>query len=107
MTDLFSKFDPLIELRRSLLATGQEDPFNLVMERVISPTVAVCNGRETILLGTYNYMGMTFDPDVIEAGKQALDDFGAGTTGSRVLNGTYAGHRAVRSEEHTSELQSL
>ena len=34
MTDLFSKFDPLIELRRSLLATGQEDPFNLVMERV-------------------------------------------------------------------------
>ena len=95
MTDLFSKFDPLIELRRSLLATGQEDPFNLVMERVISPTVAVCNGRETILLGTYNYMGMTFDPDVIEAGKQALDDFGAGTTGSRVLNGTYAGHKAV------------
>ena len=65
------------------------------MERVLSPTVAVCNGRETILLGTYNYMGMTFDPDVIAAGKQALDDFGAGTTGSRVLNGTYAGHRAV------------
>ena len=94
-TDLFSKFDPLIELRRSLLATGQEDPFSLVMERVVSPTVAVCNGRETILLGTYNYMGMTFDPDVIAAGKQALDDFGAGTTGSRVLNGTYSGHRAV------------
>ncbi|MCZ8018801.1 aminotransferase class I/II-fold pyridoxal phosphate-dependent enzyme [Novosphingobium sp.] len=95
MTDLFSKFDPLIELRTNLLAHGQEDPFNLVMERVISPTEAVCNGRPTILLGTYNYMGMTFDPDVIEAGKQALDDFGSGTTGSRVLNGTYAGHRAV------------
>jgi glycine C-acetyltransferase/8-amino-7-oxononanoate synthase len=31
------------------------------MEKVISPTVAMCNGRETILLGTYNYMGMTFD----------------------------------------------
>ncbi|MDE2562099.1 MAG: aminotransferase class I/II-fold pyridoxal phosphate-dependent enzyme [Sphingomonadales bacterium] len=94
-TDLFSKFDPLIEQRRALLATGMEDPFGLVMERVISPTVAMCNGRETILLGTYNYMGMTFDPDVIEAGKQALDDFGSGTTGSRVLNGTYAGHKAV------------
>ena len=61
MTDLFSKFDPLIETRRALLATGVTDPFNLVMERVVSPTVAVCNGRETILLGTYNYMGMTFD----------------------------------------------
>ena len=95
MTDLFSKFDPLIEMRTNLLASGQEDPFGLVMERVLSPTVAMCNGRETILLGTYNYMGMTFDPDVIDAGKQALDDFGSGTTGSRVLNGTYAGHRAV------------
>lgn len=95
MTDLFSKFDPVIEMRANLLASGVTDPFGLVMERVVSPTVAICNGRETILLGTYNYMGMTFDPDVIAAGKQALDDFGAGTTGSRVLNGTYAGHRAV------------
>ena len=95
MTDLFSKFDPLIEQRRALLSTGLTDPFNLVMEKVLSPTEAVCNGKPTILLGTYNYMGMTFDPDVIEAGKQALDDFGAGTTGSRVLNGTYAGHRLV------------
>jgi 7-keto-8-aminopelargonate synthetase-like enzyme len=95
MTDLFSKFDDIIEMRRALLATGVEDPFNLVMERVLSPTVAVCNGRETILLGTYNYMGMTFDPDVIAAGKEALDLFGSGTTGSRVLNGTYLGHRKV------------
>ena len=91
--DLFSKFDPLIAMREGLLATGQADPFSLVMEKVLSPTRAICNGRETILLGTYNYMGMTFDPDVIAAGKQALDEFGAGTTGSRVLNGTYQGHR--------------
>ena len=40
-------------------------------------------------------MGMTFDPDVVAAGKEALDEFGSGTTGSRVLNGTYAGHKAV------------
>nr|WP_221184853.1 aminotransferase class I/II-fold pyridoxal phosphate-dependent enzyme [Sphingomicrobium lutaoense] len=77
-----------------MLSTGVTDPFNLVMEKVLSPTVAICNGRETILLGTYNYMGMTFDPDVIQAGKDALDNFGSGTTGSRVLNGTYAGHKA-------------
>lgn len=93
--DLFSKFDDLIAMREGLLATGQEDPFNLVMERVLSPTRAICNGRDTILLGTYNYMGMTFDEDVIEAGKQALEDYGSGTTGSRVLNGTYQGHKAV------------
>ena len=94
-TDLLSKFDPLIAQRAALLATGLTDPFGLVMDRVLSPTVAICNGRETILLGTYNYMGMTFDPDVIAAGKQAFDDFGAGTTGSRVLNGTFDPHRDV------------
>ena len=91
--DLFAKFDDLIAMREGLLASGVEDPFNLVMEKVLSPTRAICNGRETILLGTYNYMGMTFDPDVIEAGKQALEEFGSGTTGSRVLNGTYQGHK--------------
>jgi len=95
VNDLLSKFDPLIEQREKLLESGVTDPFNLVMERVESPTVAICNGRRTILLGTYNYMGMTFDPDVIAAGKKALDEFGSGTTGSRVLNGTYVGHRAV------------
>ncbi|MGZ3173925.1 MAG: aminotransferase class I/II-fold pyridoxal phosphate-dependent enzyme, partial [Croceibacterium sp.] len=91
--DLFSKFDALIKQREDLLARGVEDPFSLVMEKVLSPTRAICNGRDTILLGTYNYMGMTFDPDVIAAGKKALDEFGAGTTGSRVLNGTYQGHK--------------
>jgi glycine C-acetyltransferase/8-amino-7-oxononanoate synthase len=105
MPDLFSKFDPMIELRASLLSSGVTDPFSMVMERVLSPTVAICNGRETILLGTYNYLGMTFDPDVIAAGKQALDDFGSGTTGSRVLNGTYAGHRAV--EEALKEFYAM
>ena len=66
--DLFSKFDGMIQLRETILATGVEDPYNLVMEKVLSPTRAICNGRDTILLGTYNYMGMTFDPDVLDAG---------------------------------------
>ncbi len=93
MTDLFSKFDPLIDERQALLDRGVRDPFSIVMEKVISPTEAIIQGKHTILLGTYNYMGMTFDRDVIEAGKSALDNFGAGTTGSRVLNGTYQGHK--------------
>ena len=91
--DLLSKFDGLIAERQALLDTGVRDPFAIVMEQVLSPTRAIIQGRETILLGTYNYMGMTFDPDVVAAGKDALDRFGAGTTGSRVLNGTYQGHR--------------
>jgi 7-keto-8-aminopelargonate synthetase-like enzyme len=93
MSDLFSKFDALINERENLLSAGVRDPFAIVMQEVKSPTVAIIDGKETILLGTYNYMGMTFDPDVIAAGKDALDRFGAGTTGSRVLNGTYQGHK--------------
>ena len=91
--DLFTKFDPLIAEREALLATGVRDPFAIVMDRVLSPTEAIVGNRHTILLGTYNYMGMTFDPDVVAAGKAALDAFGSGTTGSRVLNGTYSAHK--------------
>jgi 8-amino-7-oxononanoate synthase len=93
VSDLFSKFDALINERADLLAKGVRDPFAIVMQEVKSPTVAIIDGKETILLGTYNYMGMTFDPDVIAAGQEALAKFGAGTTGSRVLNGTYQGHK--------------
>ncbi len=91
--DLLAKFDGLIAEREALLATGVRDPFAIVMEQVLSPTEAIIKGRRTILLGTYNYMGMTFDPDVVAAGRQALAEFGSGTTGSRVLNGTYHGHK--------------
>src|SRR6478735_1005805 len=91
--DLMSKFDGLIGERQALLDSGVRDPFAIVMDEVLSPTEAVIAGKDTILLGTYNYMGMTFDPDVIQAGKGALDNYGSGTTGSRVLNGTYQGHK--------------
>ncbi|ONF96245.1 serine palmitoyltransferase [Sphingomonas jeddahensis] len=93
--DLFDKFAPLIAEREALLASGLRDPFGIVMEEVKSPTVAIIKGRETILLGTYNYMGMTFDPDVIAAGKNAFDKFGTGTNGSRALNGTFHDHMEV------------
>ncbi|OYY72878.1 aminotransferase class I/II-fold pyridoxal phosphate-dependent enzyme [Sphingomonas sp. 28-63-12] len=90
--DLFTKFDALIAEKQALIDTGVRDPFGIVMDQVKSPTVAVIRGKETILLGTYNYMGMTFDPDVIQAGKDALDQFGSGTNGSRMLNGTFRDH---------------
>lgn len=90
--DLFAKFDPLIAERDKLMSSGVRDPFGIVMEEVRSPTTAVIRGQETILLGTYNYMGMTFDPDVIAAGQRALEQFGSGTNGSRMLNGTFRDH---------------
>ena len=90
--DLMSKFDGLIGERQRLLDSGVIDPFAIVMDEVRSPTQAVIAGRETILLGTYNYMGMTFDADVLAAGKTALERFGSGTNGSRMLNGTFRDH---------------
>ncbi len=93
--DLMSKFDGLIAERQALIDTGVTDPFAIVMEQVKSPTEAVIAGKDTILLGTYNYMGMTFDPDVISAGHDALDRFGSGTNGSRMLNGTFRDHIEV------------
>jgi len=92
--DLLDKFDPMVALRASL-PFEKSDPFQVVMEEIISETVAVIDGRNTILAGTNNYMGMTFNQEAIDAAKEALDKFGTGTTGSRVLNGTYSGHKTL------------
>lgn len=92
--DLLDKYDSIVELRSSL-PFEKADPFKVVIDEVISETEAIIGGRHTILAGTNNYMGMTFDEGAIDAAKDALDNFGTGTTGSRVLNGTYGGHKAL------------
>jgi 8-amino-7-oxononanoate synthase len=51
-----------------------------------------------ILAGTNNYMGLTFDPECIEAASQAAQKLGTGTTGSRMANGTYSGHVQLERE---------
>jgi 8-amino-7-oxononanoate synthase len=95
MADLFDKFVAAWAERSKLQMGDLPDPIGVVMEAVTSPTEAIIQGRPTILVGTYNYLGLTFHPEVIAAGQQALAKFGSGTTGSRVLNGTYAGHKAL------------
>ncbi|UTW56618.1 aminotransferase class I/II-fold pyridoxal phosphate-dependent enzyme [Kordiimonas sp. SCSIO 12610] len=92
--DLFDKFDPILAQKAALPFT-KADPFKVVMDEIISETEAIIDGRHTILAGTNNYMGMTFSEDSVEAAKKAIDEFGTGTTGSRVLNGTYGGHKAL------------
>ena len=75
----------------ALLAHGV-DPLNVQFDSVLSPTEGVLNGQTTILLGTNNYLGLTFDPECIEKAVEATREQGTGTTGSRVANGTYSGH---------------
>jgi 8-amino-7-oxononanoate synthase len=95
--DIFDKYEALAGRRAQLLAAGT-DPFHLEIERLDGPTTAVIAGRSTILLGTNNYLGLTFDPACVEAGVRALRAEGTGTTGSRIANGTYGGHRALEAE---------
>jgi 8-amino-7-oxononanoate synthase len=55
-------------------------------------TEVVINGKRTVMVGSNNYLGLTSDPRVIKAARQALDKFGTGCSGSRLLNGTLSLH---------------
>jgi 7-keto-8-aminopelargonate synthetase-like enzyme len=97
MKDLLEKHRPIVERFQRMIAMGT-NAVGVTNERVLSPTRAIINGRETILAGTNNYMGITFDNECIAAGKRALDEFGTGTTGSRIANGTYALHKLLEQD---------
>ena len=96
MTRLLDKYQGILERRARMLAVGS-DAVGLVNQQMLSPTRAIIDGRETLLAGTNNYMGITFEPDCIAAGQAALAAFGTGTTGSRIANGTYALHTELES----------
>jgi 8-amino-7-oxononanoate synthase len=70
-------------------------PFNTVIDEVVSATEVVIAGRRTLMCGSNNYFGLSFHPEVIAAARDALEREGAGTTGSRAANGTYAAHRRL------------
>jgi 8-amino-7-oxononanoate synthase len=86
------------ERGNTLLDDGAVSPFGTVMEQILSATEAVLDGRRTILAGTNNYLGLTFDARCIEAARAALAAEGTGTTGSRMANGTFAAHAALERE---------
>jgi len=94
---IFDKLQPLAAARRALAEKGVKS-INVTMEEVLSPTEAVINGRRTILVGTNNYLGLTFDAECIKAACKALQEQGTGTTGSRMANGTFASHVALERE---------
>lgn len=52
----------------------------------------IMEGKRRIMLGSNNYLGLTVDPDVVEAGIKALETYGTGCSGSRFLNGTLDMH---------------
>ncbi len=94
---LFDKFQPIADIQADLKELGVM-PFGAVTEKLLSSTEAIVNGHKVILAGTNNYLGLTFDPECLEAAKRAIDESGTGTTGSRMANGTFAEHVALENE---------
>jgi len=80
---------------RDKLGVGGQDPTQVVIDQIVSPTEGLVGGRHTILAGTNNYLGLTFDPACVAAGKRAIEEQGTGTTGSRMANGSFATHAAL------------
>ncbi|MBO7344779.1 MAG: aminotransferase class I/II-fold pyridoxal phosphate-dependent enzyme [Clostridia bacterium] len=58
----------------------------------------VMEGKDVIMIGSNNYLGLTSHPEVIEAGVKALEKYGSGCSGSRFLNGTLDAHVALEGE---------
>jgi 8-amino-7-oxononanoate synthase len=61
-------------------------------------TVVVIEGKERIMMGSNNYLGLTHHPEVLGAARSALERYGSGCTGSRFLNGTLDLHEQLETE---------
>ena len=61
-------------------------------------TEVIMEGKRRIMLGSNNYLGLTTNPEVIEAGIEAYKTYGSGCSGSRFLNGTLSLHLELEAE---------
>ena len=96
--DLFEKTRTHDRLEQ-LEAARQADvlPYFRLIESEAGPVMEV-EGGQKIMLGSNNYLGLTGDPRVKAAARDALEHYGTGLTGSRFLNGTTPLHVALERE---------
>jgi 8-amino-7-oxononanoate synthase len=93
-------FDQHAALTARYAAAREEGrmPTNVVMERLLSASEAIIDGRRTVTVGTHNYLGLAFDPVCIEAAVEAVRRDGTGTCGSRIANGSFSDHVLLERE---------
>jgi 8-amino-7-oxononanoate synthase len=72
-------------------------PYFRLLTSQAGPVVEM-EGRETIMLGSNNYLGLTGDERVKQGAREALEAYGTGVTGSRLLNGTTPLHLELEQE---------
>lgn len=87
-----------IEKRRATFAPGDFVPGQTTIERVLGPGEVLIAGKPTLMFGSNNYLGLTLHPDVTEAARRAVLEYGTGTTGSRTANGTLGIHEDLERE---------
>ena len=58
----------------------------------------IMEGKRRIMLGSNNYLGLTVNPEIVAAGLKALQEYGTGCSGSRLLNGTLVLHQKFERE---------
>ena len=97
-TDVFEKARTH-DRAEQLAAAKEQDllPYFRLLESEAGPVVEM-EGRETIMLGSNNYLGLTGDPRVKAAARDALERYGTALTGSRLLNGTIPLHEDLERE---------
>jgi 8-amino-7-oxononanoate synthase len=81
---------------RDLRAVGLYPYFQRIEES--RDTEVVVDGHRKVMVGSNNYMGLTHEPRILEAAKQALYRYGSGNTGSRFLNGNLDLHDQLEEE---------
>jgi 8-amino-7-oxononanoate synthase len=69
-------------------------PFFLPIQES-SGTEVMIGGRRTLMLGSNNYLGLTHHPRVLDAAASAIRRYGAGCTGSRLMNGNTELHERL------------
>ena len=96
--DVFSKVRGH-ERAEQLRAAREADllPYFRTLESAAAPVVEM-EGAERIMLGSNNYLGLTADPRVMQGARDALERYGTGLTGSRLLNGTLDLHLQLERE---------
>ncbi|MTD46868.1 aminotransferase class I/II-fold pyridoxal phosphate-dependent enzyme [Conexibacter sp. W3-3-2] len=72
-------------------------PYFRTLDGPARPVVRM-EGAERIMLGSNNYLGLTEDARVLQGARDALEQYGTGLTGSRLLNGTIPLHTQLEEE---------
>ncbi len=90
--DLFNKCEDASRI--DLLKKNDVYPYFHTLTSKQAPEV-IMEGKKIIMIGSNNYLGLTSDEEVIEAGVKALEKYGSGCSGSRFLNGTLDLHREL------------